>query len=541
MSAQVQGRSAEPTETHVFARDSTGLVREVGPVSSAIYNLSYSSAPLSIALMLSLAPAAYLGGNMFLATLFTLLLALPTAFVFAMFTTAIPRSGGDYTWISRSISPMLGFASNFSFMVWAVFIIGVYGTLVPSSALAPLFRFIAAEFNAPGALKVSTFLTEQAGTLIVGTLLVVGGAAVLIFSRGVRSYIRVQNIFFGVWAFCLLMLVPVIMLLTSKGSFAGHFDSYVKALGGPAHAAKAVTASGIPHPGFSLKESILLVTIPYYALGFIYQSAYLAGETKRGSKGVLMAMPGAQIISAVFFCLLIAAFLTSPGRSFLAGLSINLGHYGLEPGPQYPELAAIASGSTVIGLIIMLANVLFYVIWVPLSIIMISRSIFAWSFDRLIPEKASAVNSRTHSPVNAVLMIAVVCIGAVVLVALEPKLGALVVLLGQTLTFVCVGLAAMVFPYRQAAVFAASPFNRRIGGLPLISVLGGLSAACMIGMMIILLEDPNSGTAWSTNPGRVITCAIIFGGGLIIYQAIRMFQRMRGVDIDLAYREIPPE
>ena len=37
-----------------------------------------------------------------------------------------------------------------------------------------------------------------------------------------------------------------------------------------------------------------------------------------------------------------------------------------------------------------------------------TRCLFAWSFDRLLPEKVAAVNDRTHSPVNATLIAVVV-------------------------------------------------------------------------------------------------------------------------------------
>lgn len=542
-SSEVPSTAQPYDDARVFARESTGLVREVGPASAAIFNLSYSSSPLALALMLSLAPAFYLGANMYLGTFIALVLTLPTAFVFAMFVSAIPRSGGDYTWISRSVHPALGFMSNFSYMFWAMFIVGVYAILVPSWGLAPALRMIAAGWDAPRALRIADWLNGEWGTFVVGVVLVCLACAMLIFSRGLRLYTRVQNWLFAFWGLLLLVIAPLILYTVSKGTFQGRFDTYVQNLGGPANANSGILQAGAAGThSFSFGQSILLVTVPFYALGFIYQAVYFAGEIKRGRRGMLLAIPGAQVLTLFIFFFVIGAFQVGAGTKFLAGLSTaDLSKYHLSFEPLYPELAGIASGSAVLGVFMLVANALFLAIFVPITIIMVSRSLFAWSFDRLAPEWISEVNSRTRSPVNAVLFIGGLAIVSVAVVAFDPNLGALVVLLGQSLTFIAVGIAAAVFPYRQPEVFNASPFNRRFRGIPVMSIVGAISAVTATCASIILSTDINSGTAWAANRSRIWLVLGIFFGSILIYYAARAIQRMRGINIDLAYKEIPPE
>jgi hypothetical protein len=77
--------------------------------------------------------------------------------------------------------------------------------------------------------------------------------------------------------------------------------------------------------------------------------------------------------------------------------------------------------------------------------------------------------------------------------------------------------------------------------VPIITLVGVLSLLTMGGAVAILLLDPNSGTHWELNTNRVLLGAGIFLAGLPLFYVIRAIQRARGVDIELAYREIPPE
>jgi hypothetical protein len=43
------------------------------------------------------------------------------------------------------------------------------------------------------------------------------------------------------------------------------------------------------------------------------------------------------------------------------------------------------------------------------------------------------------------------------------------------------------------------------------------------------------------SPRNVIVTAATFASGIFVYAIARMWQRRRGVDVTLAYREIPPE
>jgi hypothetical protein len=159
----------------------------------------------------------------------------------------------------------------------------------------------------------------------------------------------------------------------------------------------------------------------------------------------------------------------------------------------------------------------------------------------LIPEKVAEVSERTHSPTIAVSIIVLLSIVSVFLIALIPSLTALVGLLGLTFTLLSVAVAGILFPFRQKDTFEGAPFNGRIAGIPVVSVVGVLSLLGLLAIAWVLLTDVNSGTSWTVNRNMVLIAIGIYLSGLIVYLISRYVQHSRGVNITLAYQEIPPE
>ena len=94
-----------------FARDATGLVREIGwltALSIVLCNvigggINFYSTSTPAILPLANVPLAFTIGA---------IPAISAAVVFALFGVAMPRSGGGYVYISRTMSPFLGFLSS---------------------------------------------------------------------------------------------------------------------------------------------------------------------------------------------------------------------------------------------------------------------------------------------------------------------------------------------------------------------------------------------------------------------------------------------
>ena len=127
---------------------------------------------------------------------------------------------------------------------------------------------------------------------------------------------------------------------------------------------------------------------------------------------------------------------------------------------------------------------------------------FAWSFDRLMPEKLADVNARTHSPVRAIILVNVIIAGltiwSVYSNVFQLVLG-LIVLAG-CLAVVIVGVAAIALPFRRPDLYRSSPANVKFLGIPVLFIVARLahmgfylsdrqplrSASFFVGLIIVI-------------------------------------------------------
>jgi amino acid transporter len=102
-------------------------------------------------------PAFYPGASMLGSVLVAGLLALAYATTYAFFAAALPRSGGDYVYISRTLSPLLGFISSFNWLVWLSVYIGIPAAYFGQYGLSSLFRLLAAHYRNPDLMRFADF------------------------------------------------------------------------------------------------------------------------------------------------------------------------------------------------------------------------------------------------------------------------------------------------------------------------------------------------------------------------------------------------
>jgi basic amino acid/polyamine antiporter, APA family len=513
----------------VFERKATGLVREAGTLDVLIYNINFVSLGLMTALVFLFSTAFYPGANLYLTAILTYLIVIPTSLVFAFFAATMPRSGGDYVYVSRTLHPALGMMSSWNNTVWWFIYGGVPSAFFAQFGLGPFFSTVGQMAGIGWMSSLGTWFASDWGTFIAGSALIL--ALVLVFSRSLRLFFRLQNTLFFV-SLIAFVLVAIVWIVQSKSGIMAQLGEGLgqnTLRGLPQAAAKAGFAAGGP---FSLKWTILAGTWVYINLVFNQSSAYIGGEVKRASRLQLWSMPLAATLSIVVLLILLGLGDRALGLTTIGQLSAS-------QGLLFTQIAAFGSGNVLIALLIMGAFIFQSYTWLPGQITNASRNFLAYSIDGLMPKMLGDVHPRYHTPVNALALVGAGSIAALAGFVWIPSFATLVGIFGFILGFILVSISAIVFPYRQRALFESSPVNRRLGGIPLMSLVGALSLVALVIEAWAFLTDPSAGL--NGHPALVWMNIGIFVSGLVIYFVAKAIQRSRGVDISRRFAEIPIE
>ena len=540
--------SAGPGRGGLFVRQSTGLVREASALDATIYNAVFS-APVGATLAWGVffALSAFPGADLVWATVVAFVLNVPVLLMMALLASSMPRTGGDYVWVSRILSPPLATISNFGAALSAMIGATFWARYFPVFALGPVLVTLGVLFENQGLVDAGTnFQTD--GAWIFG-----GGFAMILLMTaihiaGLRTTFRWQNVF---WIIASLgtFLAFLVLLFGNTADFQANFGALNEKFGG-GDAAAVITAGGAE--GAKPDVSNMDATLPTIFAIMVFMmwnwwSVYLSGELKSASNRSRQTgiMFGALAWDVIFIVIGVLLLFKVTGYDFMVAVNSANDAYAIPTGPWYHFMASLVYNIPVITILIV-GSFLFWSLPAMVgNTFMPIRTVFAWSFDRLLPEKFSEVNERTHSPVPAILLV----MGLVTLMLMWSVAStdfatwlALGVLAG-VVCVVIVGVAAIMFPTRRPDLYRASPANVTVAGIPVLYIVAPLSILVMLFLTWLTLQYPalalygDANNAWwvPTFIGGIVVV------GLVVYFGAKFIRRSQGVDIDLVYKELPPE
>jgi APA family basic amino acid/polyamine antiporter len=534
--------AAEPPpggSTQVFERKATGLRREASAGDVFIYNTNNQNIGIGVTFIVLLVPALYVGGSMIWSTILAGLLALPMAAVYAYFAAVMPRSGGDYVYIGRTLHPFLGFLASWNWVVWLITYTGIPAAYLAQYGLSGLCRELGYVFDSPRLVGYGDDFTRKWWIFTAGTILLILFA--LVFAYGTRLYFRIQNTTFAI---AMLGVVIGIVVLAVKGhsDTTSGFNAYITGLGGPHDAARVVsTSSGNYHQaGFDLRHTLEAMVWPLFITLYAITSSFIGGEVRNARRSQFLGMPGSIVYVTIVMLLLLIGLGHAAGSTFMGQLGLaDVSKLGISSTPTYNELiAAIMHNQGWLVVILGVSFVFWTYVWLPINFLAATRAFLAWAFDGLFPPQLKTVSHRA-TPVVAIAVVWVlseVCLYLYV----DGIFNTLNGIWAWIWSFVLCSIAAMVFPYRRRDLWQASPFNGSTLGIPNITILGGVSTACLLFCEYWFWVDPIQGyDTWGTTLRWVMV--LIIPTAALVYGAAWAISRRSGVSLDKVFAEIPPE
>jgi APA family basic amino acid/polyamine antiporter len=533
----------------VFTRNTSGLVRVMSPYSAFIYNI------LTMGLIFPWtylwAPGALPGGRLVWGILLAMVFEIPIALTYVWLSTALPRSGGDYVFQSRVFGGGVGFSVVMSgFVIWILQWVALSGWLLAYLGFAPLFLGLGGTMGNPSLTAVGVWFTTPWGIIIVSILNAL--LAMVLLVSGFKNYVKFQYV---MWYATLLSfgLMLYLFFTATPESFAQKLDAFVVASGGAQNfyqtAIDAAKAANIDlNPPFSLLATLLVAPIAWTSLQWATYSAEQNGEIKgaRSFQNQIVIILGSLIATGLLLAALAAAFQHAIGTEFL--YVAGAGYWsGLDAGKfngvyLWPNIVAmVLAGSPIIVVLISLGYILNAFQIVNNCYIGMTRVMVAMSLDRLLPEWVSQVSERLHTPVNAHVAYFLASIPVILVYNLWGQWTALT--LGVTFAcgyvFVITALAGALMPFRAKALYDASPGAvYKFGNIPMVTIFGLIGA--LVGGVMVLMFMFYSALGLTS----VLAYQVVFGVlgvSIIWYFLAKMIQRSRGINVDFAFKEIPPE
>ncbi|MGC8570855.1 MAG: APC family permease [Caldivirga sp.] len=502
----------------LFVRGSTGLVREAGfvdAVSVNVANMSVGAALGTVGFTLAALPTVS-GVNLIAASLIAFTLSIPQIITYTTLTRHIPRTGGDYVWLTRAFGPKLAwlvFGLALGFVIESL----VYYSLIAIAGVDQLSLVLPL-------LGINVSINPMESIILSIVLFAIIVAVNIMGTKyGIRlmTGLTVFSILSLVLSFLVLFLTPRAKIIEAVSGLLPNGYTYSK------------VASQYTGPYFALGPTIMM--LPFFAI-YIYPwlnaGPAMSSEIK-GRRAVGLNVPTAALLTMLLATIGFTAMYYALGFNFVTAALSNSNINGTV---NYWTIAMAASGNPILAWIIGIGSVTWNLAILAYGAIIVVRYWFAMSFDRVLPSFFAYLSPRFGSPVYAHLFD--LAITSILITLAGVFYGTFTALYGAVvealLYYMAVGIAAVVIGIKGAGIIGLRNPSRVT-----LAISGMLFAAVMGFLTYQFLEYPS---IWGGNwlAYGVEAAAVIIG--IALYVTVRLLHKRRlGIDIAATYMEIPPE
>jgi amino acid transporter len=175
------------------------------------------------------------------------------------------------------------------------------------------------------------------------------------------------------------------------------------------------------------------------------------------------------------------------------------------------------------------------------KVISLSRCILAWSFDRVFPTRFAHVSDRFKTPTYAILAEFVL---ALILLSMAVSMDVWLYIAAASfwiiINCVIVCIAGIAFPYLRKDMYDVMPLKARIAGIPVLSIIAFVGAALVLWTSIVYFINPTFAASFGLQPVVIGTSIFVYVLPVVIFFVSRAYWKGKGIDLDLAFKEIPP-
>jgi amino acid transporter len=536
---EADGKDEHPSRSPTggyFVRQATGLVRQFSALDVFAWSVIFFPWLTSWAGIFWVTPDYYQNVDYYASLAVWACIAVVIVLLYWQLTSVMPRSGGDYVFISRVLSSPLGFVASFLLFV-ALLISAGSGSYWAFSEAGTQLSFAGQVLGDQGMASLGNLITPgvsgSPGILMAAGIFVLALGALLVVVGGRLFRLVIYSFFaYGVFA---MLLVAVIFLTSSHGAFVNAYNAYFQ--GGVAKvfsdAAKAGYSAGPSLASLGAVVPLLFVSIgPYPVMQFV------GGEIRRPRTSLLFGLVLAEAFSVAVWFGLTYMLDNVVGLPFIEAWAIQNGGSGTPLSIVPTAFATLLNPSSVLLWLIVIGLFIGNIGWSWLSLVFISRLFLAWSFDRVMPHGLSKVSDRFHTPVNAIFLGAALAIIPMYLLYFTSFISAQVnaIFLYSVVWFLA-AVSAVLIPFRRREAYETATGGKR-RGVPAISVLGVVGAALFAYLGYNSVANPAVGPFQGS---AQILIGVVILIPVAIYAVSYRYHKRRGVDLRLVHSQIPPE
>ena len=488
-----------------------GLARELGLVALTATGIaSMVGAGINIIPFMIQRNVPGIGAWVLPAFLFAAVPAFFAGLAYAILASAMPRAGGSYVFATRGLNPYLGFIASFSQWFALCVAIGVV-----SYVLVPFLRDIATAASMPAAAA-----TLESGTLRLAIPLAVLWLFALVNVLGVKSYERILVPLLGLT----FVLGGVVIV---AGFLFDHADFARAVLAKEGRAMPVQTGSVMTLRVFMTSATVLFSG--YIGFDAIAQAG---GEAKDPSRTLPLAIGLAILCAGVFYMLFAAAVYHAVPWQYVAEQSavrtVNA-----------PGLLGylLPSGWTVV---IVAGGAVALAKDVPAMLLSVSRLMFAWAEDGIVPGSVARLNARYRTPHVAIIVSTLVATVAIIGCHLAGDffLGVDILVTSMLANYLLMCVTVLTLPSRNPALAGEVRVLPNRQAQVAVSLIGIVALGAFFAVHTWKdLTAPAAAWYFRSTPVWFLVLVI---ASVIYFREIASMRR-RGVNVDALFADLPTD